>query len=299
MYDACNNANIGYSQGSDSKTGRYGVVNYGIHTETPVGADCSSLVRECVKEATGKDPGDFDTGGEPSVLEASGYFETKKAYTSGMTLYDGDVLVTKTKGHTAIVVKGTSRSSSSGTTSGTTGSKTATDSASSFDSSIAGTYTVKANGGLNLRNGAGTSKTVLATLPDGTSAKNYGYYSTVSGVKWLYIQAQYNGTTYTGFASGEYLVKDNSSGTSKTVSASGSATSFSSSIAGTYKTTANLNLRDDAGTDNKILVEIPSGTSVRNYGYYSTVSGTKWYYIQFTLSGTTYTGFASSKYLSK
>jgi peptidoglycan hydrolase-like protein with peptidoglycan-binding domain len=59
-----------------------------------------------VKEATGKDPGDFYTGNEVEVLERTGLFEKHFAYTSKTKLYTGDILVTKTKGHTALVVAG-------------------------------------------------------------------------------------------------------------------------------------------------------------------------------------------------
>lgn len=71
------------------------------------------------------------------------------------------------------------------------------------------------------------------------------------------------------------------------------------SLSGTYTTTSDLNCRNDAGTDNKILCTIPKGTKVECYGYYSVVGTTKWLYIQFTLDGVQYTGFASSKYLKK
>lgn len=108
METACNNKNIGYDQG-----GRYGVIKNGVATKTKTEADCSSLVRACVKEATGKDPGDFNTEGEPGALEKTGLFEKRISYSSGTTLYTGDVLVTKTKGHTVIVVKGASRSGNS------------------------------------------------------------------------------------------------------------------------------------------------------------------------------------------
>ena len=43
------------------------------------------------------------------MLEKSGLFEKRIAYTSNTTLYTGDVLVTKTKGHTVIVVEGANR----------------------------------------------------------------------------------------------------------------------------------------------------------------------------------------------
>ena len=101
MIDACNNSYLGYSQ-SD----RYGVIKYGVHTITKTNCDCSSLVRACIKEATGKDPGDFNTSSEPDVLAKTGLFETKKSYTNGMSLPSGTVLVTKTKGHTVIVTNG-------------------------------------------------------------------------------------------------------------------------------------------------------------------------------------------------
>lgn len=84
--------------------------------------------------------------------------------------------------------------------------KVATDGANSFKSSLAGTYTVTANW-LNVRNGAGTSKSIMVAIPKGTSVKNYGYYTTVSGVKWLYIQFTYKDVQYTGFASSAYLSK--------------------------------------------------------------------------------------------
>ena len=106
MKDACNNPNIGYSQ-SD----RYSLLQSGIDTKVPVNCDCSSLVRQCIKEASGKDVGDFNTSSEAKVLEKSGLFNTRIAYKQGMDLYSGDVLVTKEKGHTVIVIDGIKRES--------------------------------------------------------------------------------------------------------------------------------------------------------------------------------------------
>ena len=104
MKRACNNVHIGYSQ-SD----RYGIIRYGTKTKTDCNADCSSLVRECVKEATKKDPGDFTTDSEVKTLEATGLFDKAFGYDDTDTLYTGDILVTKTKGHTVIVVEGEPR----------------------------------------------------------------------------------------------------------------------------------------------------------------------------------------------
>lgn len=79
--------------------------------------------------------------------------------------------------------------------------------AASFDKSLAGTYAVAASDGLHIRDGAGTGKASLAVLPNGTKVRNYGFFTETGGVKWLYIQATVNGTTYTGFSSEKYLKK--------------------------------------------------------------------------------------------
>ena len=99
MMEACNNANIGYDQGN-----RLDIIKKGIKTQSKAECDCSSLVRACILEATGKDVGNFTTANECAILGASGLFEAKKEYKNGMGLAVGDVLVTKSKGHTVVVV---------------------------------------------------------------------------------------------------------------------------------------------------------------------------------------------------
>ena len=103
MTIACNNPNIGYNQAK-----RLDIIKSGTHVTQPTSCDCSSLVRQCVREA-GVEVGNFTTANEANVLTATGQFE-KIAYTKNTTLYLGDILVTKTKGHTVIVTSGTTRS---------------------------------------------------------------------------------------------------------------------------------------------------------------------------------------------
>ena len=93
------------------------------------------------------------------------------------------------------------------TTKPTVTEKKAADAARSLDKPLAGTYAVNAASGLHIRSGAGTSKASLAVLPNGTKVRNYGYYTLSGGVKWLYVQVTYNGVTYTGFMSSQYLRK--------------------------------------------------------------------------------------------
>lgn len=206
MKAACNNANIGYDQGN-----RLGVVQHGIMTAVKTECDCSSLVREVVKEATGKDPGNFTTANEAAALEATGLFESKRSYVSqsATPVYDGDVLVTKAKGHTVIVVSGNARKAASGSSSAPAPSVSTAkiESAKGFDKTLAGAY--KTIGSLYLRAGAGKGKPELVVMPNNTTVRNYGYYTLVDGTKWLYVQTTIKGVTYTGFCSSntKYLAK--------------------------------------------------------------------------------------------
>ena len=105
MQIACGNKNIGYDQSE-----RYGIIKHGINTKVKTECDCSSLVRACIIYASGKDVGDFNTSNERSVIMKSGLFKDVGSYEQGDTLYNGDILVTRTKGHTAIVVSGAKKS---------------------------------------------------------------------------------------------------------------------------------------------------------------------------------------------
>lgn len=95
MERACDNKNIGYNQFS-----RLQIITAGTDTKKPADCDCSSLVRRCIIEATGKDPGNFTTANEAATLKAFGMKEIPYKKSS---LQEGDVLVTKTKGHTVVV----------------------------------------------------------------------------------------------------------------------------------------------------------------------------------------------------
>ena len=99
MLTACNNSNLGYDQNN-----RLDVIKKGIRTTQKAECDCSALVRACILDGAGVDVGNFTTSTECAVLAASGLFEKKKEYKNGMKLCTGDILVTKTKGHTVIVV---------------------------------------------------------------------------------------------------------------------------------------------------------------------------------------------------
>ena len=109
MLQGCRNNNIGYCQGHRSNVIEQlrkaeKLAKISAKTE----ADCSSLVRACCIQA-GFDPGNFNTASEVSALKATGQFMEPIAVTSKTELFNGDVLVTKTKGHTVVVVSGNPR----------------------------------------------------------------------------------------------------------------------------------------------------------------------------------------------
>ncbi len=111
MKAACNNRKIGYDQ--SNRSGLYNAVKgkgfdpakCTVLTET----DCSALVRVCVCYALGKSIPDFNTSSEVNTLMKTGAFEkfTDDAHCkSSSKLMNGDILVTKTKGHTVVVISG-------------------------------------------------------------------------------------------------------------------------------------------------------------------------------------------------
>lgn len=98
MSRACGNNKVGYNQSK-----RTMIIKDGTGSKKKTSCDCSSLVRQCVIEGAGVDAGNFTTATEVQALSKTGLF-TIHEYKKGEPVYKGDILVTKTKGHTAIVI---------------------------------------------------------------------------------------------------------------------------------------------------------------------------------------------------
>ena len=99
MVAACNNLNLGYSWAQRSE-----IWTDGIDSKKKTNCDCSSLLRECFFEATGIDPGNFTTANAMDVLLKTGLVEIIKV--KGAELMTGDILITKSKGHCAVIILG-------------------------------------------------------------------------------------------------------------------------------------------------------------------------------------------------
>lgn len=120
---------------------------------------------------------------------------------------------------------------------------------------------------------------------------------TAAGYNYKAVQNRVNEILNGGAVKAKTKEQNQNQPTSKKVTATEYASKYSSSVAGTYKTTANLYCRNGAGTNKKALVLIPKGTTVKCYGYYSVAKNVKWLYIQFVVDGVLYTGFSSQAYL--
>lgn len=114
MVKAVNNKNIGYDQ-YQRDTLYNNVAPYGYDpskTTKAVECDCSALVRTAVQYAFVKNNIDyplvsFRTTNEVSVLNATGYFTkltSDKYCKSSDYLKKGDILVTRTQGHTLVII---------------------------------------------------------------------------------------------------------------------------------------------------------------------------------------------------
>lgn len=108
MACACSNNNIGYDQSQrDTLYNAAKKVDFNCSAvKTKCETDCSALVRVCCAYAGIMLP-NFRTPTEADVLLKSGYFKEMKGkkYTdSSDYLMKGDILVTKTQGHTVIVL---------------------------------------------------------------------------------------------------------------------------------------------------------------------------------------------------
>lgn len=123
MENICANDNIGYCQDHratlTSEAKAYGYDASKVTKKVEV--DCSEAVRNCLLYA-GITVGTFNTASEASALKATGAFEilTADQYCkSSDYLLRGDILVTKTKGHTVVVLSDGTKAKNSGVSSGT------------------------------------------------------------------------------------------------------------------------------------------------------------------------------------
>ena len=109
MQDACNNRHVGYDQWNRHTlyTAAKAVAWQIDKVKTKCETDCSALIRVLLASVGIFVPEDFRTGNMPSYLKACGQFDeltAAKYTTQSVYLRRGDILVTKTNGHTVMVL---------------------------------------------------------------------------------------------------------------------------------------------------------------------------------------------------
>lgn len=200
----CANDNIGYCQthrlsGID-EAAKYNYNPSKIKVKCEL--DCSSAVRLCCLYA-GIKPANFVTANEVSALNATGrftIFTSDKYCKSSNYLKRGDILVTRTSGHTVVVLSDGAKVTGT-VKAGSSCNETKVKYADSYDKNVAGNYIT--TGKLNLRYGAGILNKKIITMPKEAQVKCYGYYTNAAGRKWLLVEYG----DYVGFCSTKYLKK--------------------------------------------------------------------------------------------
>lgn len=113
------------------------------------------------------------------------------------------------------------------------------------ESTASGTGTATTTSSLNLRTGPSTGNQVITVMPGGAQVSLTG--NSQNG----FLSVSYNGRD--GWAHSDYLSTGSSGGGASTAATTGS---------GNAKTTTDLNLRAGPGTNNRVLLVMPGGSTV-------------------------------------
>lgn len=205
MQFGCENDHIGYCQAHRSSAAaaakKHGYDLSRVTTDCET--DCSELVRICCLYA-GITVGTFNTASEVSVLKATGEFDIltdDKYCKSSEYLLCGDILVTKTKGHTVVVLNDGAKAAEDRQPMSIPQSSRKAAAALYRDPALAGTYRAVTDLNMRFKQGVITPDNVVCVIPAGKTARCYGFYNVVKGVKWYLVV--HNGKE--GYASSKYL----------------------------------------------------------------------------------------------
>lgn len=292
MEEIAANDDFGYSQ-PNRWTGYQAIINNGRKVKGAKGDfDCSSLILSCYIFAGLSIAASGYTGNMVKILENTGKFKVHRDaahLNSDAYAQRGGVYVNEGSHTVMSLSSGAKAPAGSGNASGASGGANNT----TYRGKGIGTATAKMN--MNVRSGSNKNAASIGGVNQGTSVEVLEQLSN----GWLKIvwPGASCGYAYTSNASGKYytFVANGAAGNKNLKPVV--AKSLDKSLAGKYTTTAPLNMRAKPGEikSNNIIMEIPKGAEVQNYGYYTMVSGVKWLYISYGGK----TGFSSKEYLRK
>lgn len=174
MQRACDNIQIGYDQHNRNNLFDVSqIVDFDPgHVAIPVQCDCSSLVRVCIAYA-GLIVPNFTTATEKNVLLKSGAFylpAITDPWKEQYLLERGDILVTFTKGHTAVVLSDNTMDS------GEDDYSMRKQVAHCFNPRLAGVYRITADVGAKYIPGINDPANIYMVVIKGASVRCYGFY---------------------------------------------------------------------------------------------------------------------------
>lgn len=148
--------------------------------------------------------------------------------------------------------------------------------------------------GVNMRSGAGLSKSVVEVIYMEDTLTVLGEAKDSDGTVWYKVKAQSGNS---GYIRSDMLKKvSGSSESSKSDSKSDNSSDSSQTTTG-YVIDGSLNVRSGAGTSYKVLVVLEDGTKVNIIEYVQDEDGDKWYHINVKYSGTNYDGYVYAQYI--
>ena len=160
--------------------------------------------------------------------------------------------------------------------------KSSSSSGSSSSSSTSASGKVKTTAGVNMRKGAGTSYSVIRTIPKGVSLSYDKTAKDSKGVTWYHVSYKQR----SGWVTSQYAKKGDSSS---------SSSSSSKSSGSKVKTTGNVHLRTGASLDYRALCTVPKGVTLSFNETKKDGRGVTWYHVSY--NGTN--GWISSKYAKR
>lgn len=151
-------------------------------------------------------------------------------------------------------------------------------------SPVAGGYKVNdliyvSSGPVNLRSGAGTTFSIVASLATGTNLCVIGGPITSGGYTWWQVKLQT--ATTTGWVAGSFTTMRTAQGCSTATTPPPVATPSTFAINDLAAATTKLNLRTSASTSGSIIGSIPSGGSLCILSAPSSANGYTWYQVRY------------------
>lgn len=294
MEQICADPDFGYSQPN-----RWSGYNSIINNDKKVAGakgdfDCSSLVLSCYILAGLSIAASGYTGNMKGILKGTGKFKVhtdSKYLSSDAYAKRGGIYLREGK-HVVMALENGSKASVS--SSGGQGEAILTEGNQTYAGKGIGTATAEMS--MNVRTGAGTGNKSIGGITKGASVEvleilSNGWYKIV----WPAASCGY---AYTSNKSDQYYVYVANGSTAGNSSLKPvPAKSKDESLRGAYTTTTYLNMRAKPGVLQKdnIIMEIPKGAKVHNYGYYTMVNGVKWLFIAYKGKE----GYSTIEYLKK